>query len=532
MQRNRNIPPKRNIDGIIGGPRRNDSLQSQKKRSSRRQVNSDDLLVRRPEHDDEILRRPRSRNEDVGEDKKLSRRAKRKQQKQLAAANAPKQKGKTKRIVKRVFLIIIIMVLLAAGYFGFKSFSKLKNVFRGGGSSITLCSEVAPEKLKTEGDGRVNVLLLGIGGEKQPDGPNLTDSIMIMSINPLNNDVALLSLPRDLWVSMGDDEYAKVNEAYQNGLYEYKDANKNGDEWLAIQQGFKNADQIIGDALGIKINFNVLISFAAFEQGIDAVGGIDINVPEDLVDYSMAWENNGNPVLASAGEQHMDSKQALMYTRSRYGSDRGDYDRAERQRAVIVALQKKVLSAGTLTNPVKVSQLIDALGDNIRTDIGGEDRTCLVNIARKVDGAKVKSVDLYDLVAGDMIGGQSVQAPKAGLRDYSEIQSYVRNELRDGYIAREDATISVYNASGVQGLATKVADELKSYGYRIDVVETATEEFSQTQIVDTTNEDSPKYTLHYLQRRLGGQQTTQLPGTIEQGNAKIVIILGRDAASN
>lgn len=464
--------------------------------------------------------------------KKLSRREKRRARK-AAAAEKPQKSGKGKRWFKRIFIILLIAVLVGGGYFAFKSYAKLRGVFRGGGSSAVVCGEVDPEQLQVEGDGRVNILLLGVGGEEHAEGTNLSDSMMVMSINPLDNTVVLLSLPRDLWVPV-DGNYMKINAAYQQGMFDYQDENKGTtQDWPVIQAGLQSVDTVVSDAIGVPINFNVLIDFKAFEEAIDAVGGIDITVPEKLVDYTVAWENGWNAVIAEAGPQHMDSKQALLYVRSRHGSSRGDFDRAERQRAVIVALQKEVLSAGTLANPVKVSQLVDALGDNIRTDIGGDERTCLVNTARKVDSSKIASVDLYEYVEGDTIRGQSVQVPKAGTYDYSDIQAYVRNQLRDSYLARENAEIIVVNGTSTTGLAAKVTEELKSYGYNAKEAGNAPlQTYTTTQIVDVSKENKPVYTLHYLGRRLGGEQAKSLPEGIDAGTAKIVIIVGSDASSN
>lgn len=465
---------------------------------------------------------------------KLSRRDKRRRRMVEDTALKPKRTKRTWRWVKRIFIILLIVVLVGGGYFAFKSYAKLRGVFKGGGSSAVVCGEVAADQLQAEGDGRVNILLLGVGGDQHVEGTNLSDSMMVMSINPLNNTVALLSLPRDLWVPV-DGEYMKINAAYQQGMFDYQAKNKGTTtkDWPVVQAGLKTVDSVVSEAIGIPINFNVLVDFKAFEEAVDAVGGIDITVPEKLVDYNVAWENGWSPVIAEAGPQHMESDQALLYVRSRHGSARGDFDRAERQRAVIVALQKEVLSAGTLANPVKVSQLIDALGDNIRTDIGGEERTCLINTARKVDSTKIASVDLYEYVEGDTVRGQSVQVPKAGTYDYSEVQAFVRTKLRDSYLAKENAEITVLNGTNTAGLAEKVAKELKSYGYNVKKIGDApTKTYSTTQVIDVSTGNKPEYTLHYLNRRVGGEQMTTLPEGISAGSAKIVILVGNDASSN
>jgi LCP family protein required for cell wall assembly len=527
MKRNQSIPPNtQSVDGMIGGS---------KHRRSRRRDFDEPFIKRRQVSPDEQKSGATSASH-VQHDRsvKLSRRDKRRLARSSEGSVNAKKPKRVWRWVKRAFIILLILVLVGGGYFAFKSYAKLRGVFKGGGSSAVVCGEVPADQLQAEGDGRVNILLLGVGGDEHAEGTNLSDSMMVMSINPLNNTVALLSLPRDLWVPV-DGEYMKINAAYQQGMFDYQAKNKGTTtkDWPVVQAGLRTVDSVVSEAIGIPINFNVLIDFRAFEEAIDAVGGIDITVPEKLVDYNVAWENGWSPVIAEAGPQHMESDQALLYVRSRYGSARGDFDRAERQRAVIVALQKEVLSAGTLANPVKVSQLIDALGDNIRTDIGGEERTCLINTARKVDSSTIDSVDLYDHVEGDTVRGQSVQVPKAGIYDYSEVQAFVRTTLRDSYIAKENAEITVLNGTNTVGLAEKVANELKSYGYNVKKVGDApTKTYTTTQIVDASSEGKPTYTLHYLERRLGGEQTTTLPNGISAGTAKIVILVGNDASSN
>jgi hypothetical protein len=122
--------------------------------------------------------------------------------------------------------------------------------------------------------------------------------------------------------------------------------------------------------------------------------------------------------------------------------------------------------------------------------------------------------------------------PKAGLEDYSKIQTYIRSKLKDGYIARENATITVLNGSGVAGLGAQKADELKSYGYNVGVVDNApTEDYAQTRIFDLTN-GSKKYTLNYLKKRMGVDTIeTQMPTGMVAGAANIVIILGSNAGT-
>src|SRR5690606_21282449 len=94
------------------------------------------------------------------------------------------------------------------------------DIFKGGGNSVVLNNEnVDPTQLRGEGDGRVNILILGKGGTEQRDGPELTDTIILASIDPLAKESTLLSIPRDLWVKSPTGYSSKINEVYANALY-------------------------------------------------------------------------------------------------------------------------------------------------------------------------------------------------------------------------------------------------------------------------------------------------------------------------
>lgn len=424
----------------------------------------------------------------------------------------------------------VLLLALGAVLFG-KGYLKLHKVFQGGSSAAALQANVDPSLLKGEGDGRINVLLMGIGGAGH-DAPDLTDTMVLASIDPVNHRAALLSIPRDMWVEVTGHGPMKINAAYETGKYKYlgrEDLSNSNHQ--AVQAGFDLTDQTVEQVLGVPVHYNVLVNFQAFRQAIDTVGGVSINVPEQLYDPTMAWENHGNPVLAAAGQQTFDGTHALLYVRSRETSS--DFARSQRQRAVMLALKDKVLTAGTLSNPLKISNLLSAFGDNVQSDISVSDVGRLGAIATKVANNSIQSIGLADppnnYVTTADIGGQSVVEPRAGLTDYSAIQNYVRGIFKDGYIARENANITVLNGTVTPGLATKKADDLKSYGYNVGTVDNApTTDYAKTTIVDLSK-GTDKYTLHYLQNRYSAAVTTQqLPAGIQQGKANIVIILGQD----
>lgn len=453
------------------------------------------------------------------------------------ASAQPRTKRGVFRTKKRSWLpkasaAFLVAVLGVAGVLVAQGYLKLQHTFNGGASAVALQGNVDPSKLKGEGDGRVNILLMGAGGEGH-DGANLTDTIMVASIDPVNKTASLLSVPRDLWVTIPKHGNMKLNAAYETGKFAYlgkmdfSNSNKQ-----AVQAGFALADQTIEQVLGVTIHYNVLVDFRAFQQAVDTVGGVTVHVPEQLYDPTMAWENKWNPVLAKAGDQTFDGKHALMYVRSRETSS--DFARSERQRAMLVALKSKVVSLGILSNPIKISQLMNAFGNNVQTDLSLNDAARLYDLTKGIGDTSIKSIALTgtpeaNLVTTDAVGNQSVVRPKAGFFVYSAIQSYVRNALQDGYIMKEHAAVTVLNGTERPGLATAKADELKSYGYTVIKVDNApTSAYNQTVVVDLSNGKKP-YTRRYLEQRFGTSAVSRLPDTtIQPGTADFIIILGDD----
>lgn len=440
------------------------------------------------------------------------------------------------RGLRRTLAVSVVLVVTMGGLLLSQSYLKLHQVFRGGaGEAAALKDNVDPNLLKGEGTGRVNILLLGRGGGNH-DGPDLTDSMMLVSIDPVNHTSTLLSLPRDLWVNIPSAGNMKLNAAWETGEFQYLGKVAPGStDPKAISAGFSLVDQTVGDVLGVTVNYNVLVDFQAFQQAVDTVGGVDVNVPADLVDPTMAWQNSNNPVLAKAGLDTFNGNQALMYVRSRETSS--DFARADRQRAVLVALKNKIENLGTVSNPLKLSGLLNAFGNNVATDLSLKNADRLYSIAKQIRGSSISSVDLdgndqpsaNQYVTTGNINGQSVVLPKAGLFQYGDIQQYVRGQLKDPYILKEHAKIEILNGTLTPGLATNLAIVLKSYGYNVTIVGNAPNtDWTQTTVVDLTH-GKDKYTKHYLEERFGVTAADHLGSTsTPTNNADFVIIIGND----
>lgn len=463
-------------------------------------------------------RRPKFNNELEREDTNLEKKVKK-----------PRHLG---RLFLRLATSVFIISVLLGGYMFGKGYLRARQIFGGGGSGATaLNDEIDPKKLKGEGDGRINILLLARGGAGH-DGPDLTDTIMVASIDPIQKDAGLLSLPRDLYVRTSNGSM-KINAVFaaakQNALYRGKSAQE------AEQAGFEAIEKKVAEVAGIPIHYHVIVDFAGFSQAIDTVGGITLNVKEPLYDEFLASANRGNPLLLRAGTQQVDGKHALFYAQSRHGTARGDFDRNQHQREVLVALKDKVFSLGTFGNPVKVTQLMDAFGKHIQTNFNIDDIMRLYSMGKQIDSSKIVSVGLADppqeLVTTGYVDNQSVVIPKEGRYSYAAIQSFVRNTLKDGFIRKENPSIIVLNGSSTGGAATAKAEELKSYGYNVIKVDDApTRDYTSNMLVDLRS-GQKKYTKHYLELRLKTTATGKLPSGIDPGTADFVIIVGQNGST-
>lgn len=444
-------------------------------------------------------------------------------------ATVVRKRRRWTRIIAKTSAVLGVAVLLVGGYIFWRGYVNMHKVFRGTNTVAALTTQkVTPELLKGEGDGRVNVLLLGIGGENHAGG-DLTDTIMVLSIDPVNKTAAMLSVPRDLWVKMPVNyfgAYQKINAAYSSAKYKYLGkvdlASKDNQ---AIEAGFTALDQSIGNVLGININYHVLVNFQAFKQAVDSVGGVTVDVKEQLYDPTMAWENNYNPVLAAVGLQTMDGKRALNYARSRETSS--DFARSERQRQLLVALKEKVLTMETLSSPTKITSLMNAFGENVHTDFSTQAASRLFSIGKDIKSTSISSLSLtapFSLVTTDHVGNISVVRPKAGFDTYSDIQAYVRSQLKDGYLIKENANVYVVGAT--EALRSQTEQTLKNYGYVVSGSSVNATVSGGTSVIDKSAGKSP-YTLHYLRDRYNSAETKTLPaGLVVPNDAQFVIIAG------
>lgn len=394
---------------------------------------------------------------------------------------------------QRAILGVGALVVAIGLFFGIKIALAAHHIIaKSKGGAPALNGNLGLTQLKGEGDGRINILVLGIGG-KGWDGPYLSDTMMVVSIDPRTKDVAMLSIPRDLYVKIPNYGWSKINAADAVG------------EQRKTGSGPDLSQTVVQNILGIPIHYYVRVDFAGFKQAVDTVGGVNINVDKALYDPYYP----GTVVNIKPGLQHMNGNLALEYARSRKTTS--DFDRAARQQKVLVALKDKAFSLQTVSNPAKIAGLIDTFGDNVRTDMQISEMKKLESILQGVDSSKITSKvldtgspdSLLKDGSGTIPGAGSIEVPIAGLGNYTAIQAYAHSIFADSYIKGENATIEVQNGTLQSGLATTVGALLKTYNYNVISVVTAPQQnHAQTIIYDYTNGKKP-YTINYLENRFG-----------------------------
>jgi polyisoprenyl-teichoic acid--peptidoglycan teichoic acid transferase len=444
-----------------------------------------------------------------------------------------RRKQLIKTIAVRSAAVLLVAGVIISGMLFANSYIKLHKAFRGNSNmAAAFKPSVNPNWLKGQATGRVNILLLGRDGNSKVN-PDITNTMMLVSIDTVNNTATLISVPGDIWVHVPGAGVMKIDAAWQNGEYKYLGKKvPNSSDPNAAEAGFTLVDQSVSQVLGVNIDYNAILNFQGLVQAVNAVGGIPINVQSALIDQTMAWQNNGNATLANAGTQTMNGAQALLYVMSKESSS--DFARAQRQRQVLSALISKVVSLDTLGNPIKINDLVNTLGNNLVTDMSLNDAGKLYPLV-KDSNANVTSLDLNtppnQLVTTGNMDGESIVLPSAGLFNYSAIKQFVALQLKNPYVIKEDAKVLILNGTDVAGLATNMANLLKSQGINvIGEANTPKDGWRNSSITNMTK-DSPN-TADALNKYLHIKVTNNLPDkSIPTDGADFVIIIGNDEAN-
>jgi polyisoprenyl-teichoic acid--peptidoglycan teichoic acid transferase len=423
-----------------------------------------------------------------------------------------------------------------------------KNAGANAGSVVdaqTMPPDVTPVAVPspTTGDARFAILLMGYGGGGH-DGAYLTDSMMVIVVDPAHTTLTLLSLPRDSWVPMTFDGktmvYNKVNTAYafanDSTLYPERLARYQGDRGPGTF-----ATDTVSRLLGIPIQSYLGLDFQGFRAMIDVVGGIDVDVPAGFAAQYPA--NDDSSVDASwmtvrftKGHEHMNGERAIEFARARETIDNvdegTDFARSRRQRLIMQAFKNRLFEPGGL---IHLPQLLGIASEHVDTNYAIPDAA---NLGQLVLGWK--NVTIYQtalttanyLEDGTGPDGAYVTIPSTTDHSWAQIQAFSHQLWQDPAVgvAMAKTTITVENDSSVSGLAERVSTALLGMGYQVGDPVTGAYR-AHTQVLDRTGGQSGP-----LVAQLSNDLGLNVPPDVadppaDAASSQLVLELGADAAN-
>jgi LCP family protein required for cell wall assembly len=370
--------------------------------------------------------------------------------------------------------------------------------------------------------GSINVLLLGLDYRGE-ENDTRADTQIVVHIDLAAKTASMLSIPRDLWVTIPGFGEGRINSSYQLGENN-KDTIPGGGPTLAmstIQQNF-----------GIPIHYFAQVDFVGFERVLDAMGGIMVDVPRPLVDNEYPLANFGaSRIYIPAGLQHMDGHTALQYARSRHADN--DIGRNSRQQQVLLALKQQGLNLNIVSH---LTDIVNELAGAVKTDLTFLQVTSLAQLARDVGPSSIQTllIDIPLVNPTVLPSGADVLMP-----NWSLIRPKVVQMFGDQKLAKEAARISVLNGTEVGGVARKTSDLLIAKGLSVVDVASAPDAGSHpvTTITDYSAGTKPN-TIAALAKELGvapGKviegDPADAPVATQDGEAvDIVVVVGDDRA--
>lgn len=324
------------------------------------------------------------------------------------------------------------------------------------------------------GKDRLNILL--VGADQRPrEGTFNTDTMIVLSIDPLSKQVAMFQLPRDtvdvpLPPGPAQSVFGTTYAGKVNSLWTAARSRPDLFPGNDNQRGPNALKATLGELFGLDIRWYVAVNFEGFKQIVDTLGGVTVNVQNPVMDDHYPGDNGRLiRVYIPAGIQHMDGSEALIYARSRHASN--DFDRGQRQQRVLLSLKEQT---DFQTVIAKLPDLVSALKSAVKTDIPAGQLGPLIQLASGIDTANIRSYvfapPLYqrEVTSGDPRGYVIIPyVDKIRAAVASAFQTDPTQEANREQVGAENATVWVLNGSGVQGQAARIAGYLEYRGLNV-----------------------------------------------------------------
>lgn len=368
-----------------------------------------------------------------------------------------------------------------------------------------------PGTTETPAKDRLNILLLGIGGDGH-EGGQLTDTIILASIDTKQKKVALLSIPRDLAYPLGGGRFEKINAVQAYFEHDYPG------------EGATRTAQAFATLLEMPIDHVIRIDFGGFADFIDALGGVDVTIERSFVDPQYPTENNGwMTVSFKKGPQHLDGKTALRYVRSRHGSngEGSDFARSRRQQIVLLAIREKLLRLDTIGDPRKLAALYSAITTHLQSDLSPWEAMKLAPLFRDFSTSNLTMHVLddqpgHELVSANVNGAFMLFPRKP---DWSEIRDIAQNPFQSTSTSSVPnpepivlkSRVEIRNGTLRTGFASQIAAMVERNGFEVRSFGNAIRRgYDETVIYDLT-QGRKQEELRKLQRLLNASVSLSPP---------------------
>jgi len=371
---------------------------------------------------------------------------------------------------------------------------------------------------------RVNILLLGIDRRAIESGPARTDTMILVSIDPATNSATMLSIPRDLWVTIPVYGQNRINAAHLLG-----------DQYGYPGGGVALAKKTVQAAFGVPVHYYVRIDFAGFVRLVDAVGGLTIDVQSPIHDEEYPDGDYGTMVVdIPAGVQQMDGETVLQYARSRHGT--GDFDRMARQQQVILAARDKAIS---LDIPLSsISEFLTIAGDSIQTDLTLKEMIALGEIVKRIKLEDIRHEVIDDSYTTTQVTDKGWMVEMA---DWERVRELVDElfpspvpvveatpSIERAQITSEGARIHLENGTMTPDLGERTASYLREQGFNVVRYSAAdAQDYARSRILVYSDVEM---TVDALASQLGVAEEDIHRQYAENAGADIVVVLGEDWA--
>jgi LCP family protein required for cell wall assembly len=448
---------------------------------------------------------------------------------------------------------LVIAFVILAGLTAFLTYTKVKDfvstwnitdlpgiVVKPGAQPTEISSEpgqvnepppvvaIGPEPQPWDGASRVNILVMGLDYRDwvSGEGAPRTDTMVLLSVDPLTKTAGFLTIPRDLWVSMpGFEEPNRINVAYRFG-----------ETYQLPGGGAELAMNTVEGLLGLKIDYYALIDFYSFERFIDELDFIEIDVPETI------WVDpiDGPTKKLKKGAHDLPGDLALAYARAR-NTEGGDFDRANRTIQVILAVRDRILKADMLPRLVsRASAIYQEIASGVQTNLTLEQVVQLAWLAQQIPEEDIKhgSINNEHVTFGNSPDGDDVLKPRPEqirlLRDEiftseGPVSPAAAGADPQELMQDENARVSILNGAQTPGLATRTSDFLASQGVNVVNTGDAAEVYNATTIISYTGNP---YTLRYLVDLMGIEEARIYNRYDPASQVDIAVFLGYDWANN